>query len=350
MEHPSLHLKQHKLGLWLLILATIIAIFGTAKMVSAQDGPEVIWVRWDGELTVDGNEVTVSEVHEVEITDGVLRFGTRGWPEAVDITGVQLSVDGGAPQSLRAGRSDAAGTYTITQQGGEYLLRYNMPSALEQGQSFIVQLDYSRPLTVDGVVDWTVVPSDHPFPIESSSVVLNFPEGQAPDASLVRVTSGEATVFQEENRVIVESNGTIEAGQALALQIPFGVGVGQAGDSGSGSSGVPDPVQPLPPANEAPSSGGGLDFGGVLTLVCLMGVLLLFGGGNLLRGLLGGLGGATTGRTGNSPIRPTGGTGFFPPQGPTTSNRGFRRSTDQGRSVPTIRGKKDNDGGSANFG
>lgn len=353
MEHSSLDLKRHKFGTWLLILAAIISLFSTAKLVSAQGDPEVVWLRWDGELTVDNNQVTVSEVHEVAITDGVLRFGTRGWPEAVDVLGVQVAIDGGAPQTLRPGNADVEGTYSVTQQGGEYLLRYNLPTALEQGQSFVVQMDYTRSLTVDGVVDWTVVPSDHPFPIESSSVVLNFPEGEAPDSSLVRVTSGDATVFQEGNRVIVESNGTIEAGQALALQIPFGAGVGAAGDSSGtgGSSGVPDPVQPVPPANEAPESGGGFNFSSVLMLICLMGILLLFGGGNLLRGLLGGLGGTPTGRTGYNPVNPTQPRGgFFPPQGPSTRNRGFRRSADQGRSVPTIRGKKDNEGGSANFG
>lgn len=353
MEYTSPLLRKHKLGSVLLAIAAFIAVFATAQAVSAQGSPEVVWQRWDAELMVYDDQVVASEVHEVAITDGVLRFGTRGWPEAVDVTGVQLAIDGGQVQQLQSGTSDSPGNYTLSQQGGEYLLRYNLPSALEQGQSFVVQIDYNAPLTVNGIVDWTVIPANHPFPIESSSVVMNFQDGQAPDSSLVRLVSGDATVLQDANRIIIESNGVIEAGQSLALQVPFGAGVGQAGGSQSGGdSGAIAPSQPIPaPANEVPNTDGGISIGTVLMLVCIGGVILLLGGGNLLRGLLGGLAGAATGGTSSNPVSPTRPTGgIFPRNTPTNTDRGFRRSSNQGRSVPTVRGKKDNDGGSANFG
>jgi hypothetical protein len=95
----------------------------------------------------------------------------------------------------------------------------------------------------------------------------------------------------------------------------------------------------------------------LLMLACIFGLMLLFGGGSLLRGLFGvggtgipgggGLfpGGSATPRRSN----PFGGFGGGSSGNSGSTGRGFRSSSRQNRSVPRIRNNKDG-GGSAGLG
>lgn len=335
---------MHSANKPLLILA-ITVLLAMAFPVFAQ-GPEFVWLRWDDAITVQQDRLVINEVQEFDIANGPVRFGSRGWTTPVEISQVMVSINGGAPESLTPSNSDNPGTYTLAEAGDELVLRYNLPTPVDAGDTFAVQIDYAAPLDVEGVLDWIVIPGEHAFPIESSTIVIDFPEGEMPDASLVRVTSGNANIQQLEDRIVIQSTEPIPANQMFSIQAPFGAGIGQPGGSGN----VPE-VEPQPqpaPVDQAPS--GGFDLGSILTLLCLFGVLIFFGGSSLLRGLLGGGSGGRIIPTGGSSPRPTGGLGRRPLD-PTigSGNRGFRRSTNQNRQIPSVRGKKDS-GGSAGLG
>lgn len=319
------------------------------------------WTRWDDVITVQPATSTldIAETQEFQINSGTVRRGSRSWTDPVDIQGV-FYVSDGQPVPLTAGQGEDPGTYTLSDQDGETFLTYYLPQVAEAGESFIVQINYTTPIPNEGLVDWIVIPGDHGATVNSSTVTVNFPEGDVPDEGLVRVVSGNGTVNVQGNTVVIQSNTPIASDQSFALQMPFGEGVGAASD----------PVGNQPAANEPapadnvgaqaePAAALGIDFSTILLILCVIGALVIFGGGGLLRSLLGAfLGGGLGGISG----QPRGG-GFFPtprsggttrrrvnpPPSGSGSSRGFRPSSRQGRSAPTIRSDKD-DGGSAGLG
>lgn len=356
--------------------------------VSAQD-ISFEWLRWDTTINLEtSDKMTLVETQEFRILSGTVRRGSRSWEDPVEIESIYYVGQGVAPVELGRSTSEQPGTYSVTRSGEETTINYFLPQSAQGGDTFVIQMTYAATTPASGVLDWYVIPDDHGAPVVSSTVTLNFLEGQAPDPRLVRVLSGDAAVEGGANTIVIQSRGTIDANTPFEIQLPFGSGVGAAAGSASGSSSVPQPAATAAtggfaaPEEPARESGGGLDLGGILPILCILGVVILLGGGGLLGklsgGLLGGLGGGSTGggifgggsgggifgggtssgsgggifggRTGggifgggSSRRTPTGG-------GTTSSGRGFRRSSSQSRSVSQIRGGKKGGGGSAGLG
>ncbi|MBZ0296811.1 MAG: hypothetical protein K8L99_29895 [Anaerolineae bacterium] len=346
----------------LLPLFAVLALFALVPFAQAQN-PAIEWTRWDNNITVrsDQNILEVTEIQEIAVTNDSIGFVTRSWTSPVDIQQVFWVPDSGQPQDLAFAQSDSEGAYTVTQSGEETAARFNLPRRVQNGESFVLQINYTAPLENEGIVDWYVIPEDHPFPVLSSQVTINFPDVDAPDIGLARVVSGNGNATQNGNSLMFQSTGTIPAQQPFEIQFPFGAGVGAA--NGSGNSTQNEPV--IPPAQEPeaasptePILGFSPDLTTILCLVCVVGVLLLFGGSSLLRSLLGGFLG---GGFGSGGVQPRGG-GFFPrtPINPRRSNpptnnppsqspsRGFRPSS-QPRNTPRVN-KKKGGGGSAGIG
>ncbi len=209
------------------------------------------------------------------------------------------------------------------------------------------------------MVDWKIVPAEHNFTVKSSTVRITFPSGQAPDPSLARASQSNANVQVNGNELIITSAGPIAPQQAFSIQVPFGAGVGAAGNSDNSGQANPNGNPALPPQNQ-PDNGTQIQLPGlgtILLIVCVVGFLLLVGGGSLLRSLLGGFlgGGSSSGNQG-----PFGGGGFGGNQGGPFGGgsggssqgpvqRGFRPSSNQNRDVPNVGNDKDS-GGGANFG
>lgn len=367
--------------LWMIGILAIALLLPTSGVLFAQN-VNLEWNRWDDRITVSSNssQFQVAETQEVHVLTGPLHFGTRTWDGSVQVQSVYLIGSDGTPRQFS--QSSNPGGYTVTQSGNQTTLRYNLPDTLNSGDTYTVQINYIATTPTSGILDWRVIPSDHAYPIRSSTTRISFPDGQAPDSSLVRITTNNATANINGNQVIIQSTGTIAPQQQLAIQMPFGAGVGAAGNnSGNGSN-------PINPNNNGdfnnngnnggfgtsptdPTNGGNvinLPSGGTLLLmVCGLGLLLLFGGGGLLRALLGGLlGGALGGnRSGLGGLLGGGGYsnqggGLFGRGGniggsPFNSNssiggeRGFRQSASQNREIPTINNDKGS-GGGAGFG
>jgi hypothetical protein len=270
---------------------------------------------------------------------------------------------------LQQSNTDEPGTYTLEQTGGEIVLQYNLPEAAESGDNFVVQINYVTQANAEGLLDWHIIPADHGFPIQSSTAVLNFVGATPPDEGLVRVIAGNATMNTSGNQIVLES-GPLAADQPFQIQVPFGEGVGAAGGSGSSNQPV-QPVATVPsggvqtvPAQEPASDNFlNIDLSTILLVLCGIGLLVLFGGGSLLRSLLGGfLGGGGFSPGGGGLFPRSGGGGIFPRSGGTSggsrpvnpsggsTSRGFRPSSRQSRSLPTVRSSKKGTGGRAGLG
>jgi hypothetical protein len=348
------------LTLVVLCLAVLLALPGLAFAQSTS----VVWNRWDDQITVQSNnQMQIAETQEVAVSSGSVRQGTRYWTQPVQLQQVYV-IQGSdqTPQALTANSSGQPGTYTFSNDSnGNPSLTYILPTTVNAGSSFIVQINYSATSQTTGMVDWRVIPSDHGADIRSSTITINFPSGQAPDPSLVRVTNGNASASVNGNTVVIKSQGTIPAQQELSIQVPFGAGVGAANNSNTGNTGVTgstsgNSVNNVPASTDT-SSPISLPSGStLLLLICGGGLILLLGGGTLLRGLLGGVlgGGGSGGIFGGSnnigsqgPFNggSSGGSSF---QGPSVGGaRGFRQSANQNRQIGSVGNDKESGGGAS---
>jgi len=334
-----------------IVMGLITALFALPITASAQS-PVVEWTRWDAQITAQGNnQMTVVETQEVAVTGGTVSKSTRYWTSPVNVQQVYVMMGNDPnPRQLTPNSSGQPGTYMVTNNSGNPTLQYFLYTPQNQGSSFIVQIAYTAQSPTSGMVDWKVIPADHPFPVRSSTVTLHFPSGQAPDPSLVR-TSANANVRASGNDIVIQSTGTIPAQQAFSLQVPFGAGVGAAGGNTGGSNNAPISPNTDPSGSENIPTinlpGGGT----LLLLLCGLGLLLMFGGGSLLRSLIGGLlsggftqnpgGGVNRGPFGNYPTPRDPGNS----QGDGSLNRGFRQSSNQDRNVGSVGSDKDSGGG-----
>jgi hypothetical protein len=346
-------------------IVLVLAMLLLPQIAFAQS-TNAVWNRWDAQITVQSNnQLQIAETQEINVTGGTINGGTRTWRDQVQIQSVFVNLSNDqTPRALTKGDGSRLGTYSVTQSGSdETTLHYALPKAQSSGSTFVLQINYSAVSPTTGMVDWAIVPADHPFPVNSSTVHLRFPSGQAPDPSLARVSEGTGSGQMVGNDLVIQSQGTIPAGQQFEIQVPFGAGVGAAGsgDSGSGNTNPnfdPNAGQnPVGPVNQ-PGNGTTIELPGlgtILLLVCGAGLLLLFGGGSILRSLLGSfLGGGRTvsGGSSGSPFGGTGGTfggrsSGNPPQTSDSSQRGFRPSSSQDREIGTINDDKDSRGGSS---
>jgi hypothetical protein len=324
------------------LLALSLAL---VSLVAAQS-PSVEWTSWNAQITAHANgaPLDIAETQIIKVTDGQLHSGERDYSQQVSIQSVYLAMNGGQPQQLQQG--SGPNTYQVSQSSTDVVLDYQLPVAANAGDSFVVQINYTVNPPASGLIDWFVVPGSHGAPVNSSKVTLNFPDGQAPDPSFVRVPQGSGTVTASGSSIVIQSQGALAANQAFEIQVPFGVGVGDPGSSGGVNT---NPVQSAP-SGTSNDTGGGI--GSILSIVCVIGLLILVGGGGLLRNLLGGgggLGGALGGILNN---RPSSGGGIFgggnSRGGNVSSGRGFRQSSNQNREVPTV-DKDKRSGGGASF-
>lgn len=329
-----------KRRVWLLTLVFALLLIPAAAQAQNIDFK---WKRWDSFIDVQpaNNALSITETQEFVIFEGPVRFGSRTWTQPVEIQAVYIVVpeDTHSPTELTYADSEEPGTYFVSQTDDETELKYYLPRAVNGGESFIAQINYTAPLATAGLVDWKVIPGEHAAPIDSSTVTINFPSGGAPGKELVRIASGSGDVEQNGNSFIIRSQGPIAENQIFAIQAPFGEGVGAAGAPAGGAP----PENPAPrEAPQKPSGGIQISNTCLLGLVCGVMLLLLLGGGGLLRNLV-----PTLTPGAGTPRYP--GAGNAPQPIPRSRSRGFTRSANQRRRLPGVGRRKDS-GGSSGLG
>jgi hypothetical protein len=359
--------KTRSVG-WSLRLVALIMLLSAAFVlptlaVHAQS-PSVEWLRWDANINVQSNDqMQIAETQEVQVVNGTVSKGTRFWTDPVQVQTVYvIAGNDGTPRQLTQNNSAQANTYQFTDNNGQPTLTYYLPARQQAGNTFIVQINYTATTPTTGMVDWKIIPAEHDFTVRSSNVTIHFPEGQAPDQSLVRASSG-ANVQVSGSDVIIQSTGPIAPSQAFSIQVPYGAGLGGANNANNGNTGVNGDNGIANPVGGADSGVNTVQLPGmgtILLVICVIGFLLLWGGGSLLRNLLGGLGGRSL-PTNNNPGtgyggQPGGGVFNNPFSGGSSGedtgtgiNRGFRSSPSQDREIGRTRNDKDS-GGGASFG
>jgi hypothetical protein len=341
-------------------LTSFVVLALSLSLISSvfAQNPSVEWTQWNAQITAHSGSqpFDVAETQIIRVTSGPLHGGERDFEDPVNVQSVYLAMNGSQPTQLS--RGSGPNSYSISNSNGGVVVDYELPQAANTGDSFAVQINFTVSPPTAGIVDWSIVPANHPFTVNSSKATINFPDGQAPNASFVRVTQGSGNVTASGSSIVIQSQGALPANQPFEIQVPFGAGVGQPAN-GNNAPVQNAPVQNAPlsnaPANgtgTSSDSGGGL--GSILPILCIVGLLVIFGGGSLLRGLLGGVlggaigggglgsgGGIFGGRGGSS----SGGGIFGGGSSSGSSGRGFRQSADQNREVPTINNDKRGGGG-----
>src|SRR5579859_5546177 len=277
------------------VIALLMLAFAlTPGLVFAQNA-SVQFNRWDAQITTQSNsdQLQIAETQEVQVMAGTVSHGTRYWTDPVQVQSVYMVTSGSSnPQQLAQGSANQPGSYSITQSGNQTQLQYTLPTPVKAGNTFTVQINYTATSPTTGMVDWKIIPADHSFPVNSSTVTIHFPDGQVPDSSLIANGSPNANVQVSGNDVIIQSRGPIPAQQAFGIQVPFGTGVSAAaGNPNTNPNNNPaNNSGAIPPQNQ-PDNGTAIQMPGlgtILLILCVVGVLLLVGGGALLRSLLGG--------------------------------------------------------------
>lgn len=333
--------------------ALLVGLLVMAASGVAAQSPSVEWDSWNAQITAynDRSQVDVAETQVINVLDGRLQAGQRDYSQPVDIQSVYFAMNGEQPQELAPG--DGAGQYQAYEADGGVILEYQLPSPAQAGDTFVVQINYTAETATPGLIDWYVVPGGHGAPVNSSTVTINFPDVDAPDPSFVRLLETQGSVNVSGNSIVIQSQGVIPADQAFGVQVPFGANVGAPANPNN-SNPAGQPAQPAPTGGTGTDSGSGL--GELLPILCILGVVILVGGGGLLRNLLGGsgggllgglLGGANAGR--GNPLGGLGGRGSTGSSGSsgTSGGRGFRPSANQSRSAPTIKSDKRRGGGAS---
>ena len=321
--------------------------------VAGAQSPSVEWTAWNAQITAhtSGAPLDIAETQIIKVTNGTVHSGERDYSQQVNIQSVYLAVNGGQPQQLQEG--SGAGTYQVSKSSTDVVLTYTLPTPANAGDSFVLQANYTVNTPASGLIDWFVVPGSHGAPVNSSKVTLNFPDGEAPDTSFVRIPQGAGTVTTSGSSIVVQSQGVIAANQGFEIQVPYGAGVGAPANNSS-SGVVSNPVQTVPTATSNDTSSG---LGGILPIICVVGLMVLLGGGGLLRKLLGGgsgggiLGGGNSSGGGLFGGGNSRGGGLFgggnSNSGSVSSGRGFRQSSNQNRQAPTVDNDKRSGGGAS---
>ncbi|MHB8629294.1 MAG: DUF2207 domain-containing protein [Aggregatilineales bacterium] len=333
----------------LMLLGLLLAAVPSAFAQS----PSIDWAAWNAQITASANssQLAIAETQNIKVTGGTLHAGERDFSDAVTIQNVYIALNGQQPQQLSQGSGNSQ--YQVSNTNGQVVLNYTLPTPANAGDSFVVQINYTVNEAMAGVIDWNVVPGTHSVPIDSSSVTINFPDGQAPNPSLVRIVQGSGNVTTSGNSITVTAQGSIPANQSFEIQLPYG----------AAASGGNNPVNPVPNNNPGfnnnPIANNGAQaqtgFNIPIWLICVGGcvlgvialLLMLRGGTGLLGGLVGGLlGGAGSSLNRGGPInRGGGGGGFFGGSGGSPGGTGFRDSANQNREVPNVSNDKKSGGG-----
>ena len=178
--------------------------------------------HWDDDITLqtDGVTAQIQEKEDVSIESGTLHFGSRTYTAPVTIQTVYLIENGGSLQQLSQGNKP--GKYEVSNAVNSTTVKYHFTQTLNSGNSFVVQINFTTHLSTNNVLDWFIIPGGNIYPVNNSTTTIHFPNGQAPDSSLVRVVQGNATVSVKGNNIVIQSTGTISAHQPLEIQMPFG--------------------------------------------------------------------------------------------------------------------------------
>jgi uncharacterized membrane protein len=213
----------------------ILSVLGVLLLVLLAVAPaaaqtrSVFWRRWD--VTIDNvntatNSFDVTEDYDISFT-GSFRFGTAVIPYAnlEDLRNLRVYEAG---QPLQAGCSDLPGTFCAqrTDAGLSVVYYFDQPIS-NSSQTFTIKYTVIGALRVYSGGDqlsWQAVPEDHSgFPIGSSTITVNLPNGFAPREGIdpVEVDGTPGTVQVHGTTVTATTTQRIEGNGTFGIRVQY---------------------------------------------------------------------------------------------------------------------------------
>ncbi len=215
--------KRSIVTLLILLFATLV--FST---VNAQS-KSLIWNRWDvfiNNIDVTGNAFDVTESYDIDFT-GSFRFGSAVIPltNLNNISNVTVSENG---RALQESCSQQAGTFCTENTTDGLSITYYFTRPINNGSA-----QFEIGYRVDGALRiysggdqlwWIAVPSDHfGFPIESSTITVEMPQGYAPREGVdsVETYGVPGTVNVKGATITATANQRIVDNQSFEIRVQY---------------------------------------------------------------------------------------------------------------------------------
>ncbi len=213
---------------WAVAIALAVLIF-MVNGVTAQDNRSLIWQRWDvliDNVDTENNSYRVTEHYEIEFR-GTFSFGVRDIEHDMleDIQNIQITDRG---TQLRSGCLNQAGTFCARDTESSTDITYNFASPISNGKG-IIEISYEvvgNLLIYEGgdQLWWDAVPSDHfGYPIRSSTVTVELPEGSTPRKDVDPVVTYGATseITVEGTTVVATASNGIGSSESFSIRVQY---------------------------------------------------------------------------------------------------------------------------------
>ena len=210
-------------------LVAVVCVLLTSAGVLAQDNRTLVWDKWDvviDDVDTTNNSYRVAERYAIRFS-GTFQFGSAVIPleNLEDIQNVRVS-EGGQP--LRESCSEGRGTYCVRRSRGEISITYYFREPIRNAsQTFEISYDVIGNIRVYEGGDqlwWIGVPDDHfGFPINSSTITVELPEGYAPREGVDPIETYGARGEIEVNgtTVIARAVNGVGRNEAFELRVQY---------------------------------------------------------------------------------------------------------------------------------
>lgn len=191
----------------LLLWLTALLLAG-AVGVHAQDDRSGEWLRWDvliDNIDIQTNQFRVTETQAIAF-EGTFRFGAREilFDGLDTITDVAVTV-AGEPLRFDGSCAESMGTYCLNRSTSALEILYYFPRAVsDETVEFTLAYTVGGALRLEGGSDrlwWNAVPYGQPFPVQSSTVTIQLPEGIEPLDDGAAVIDGVGTLTVDGSTV-----------------------------------------------------------------------------------------------------------------------------------------------------
>lgn len=204
---------------WLLLVLLLLALPVTASAQSKA----LYWQRLDVDIAVnlDGT-VRIEETQEIVFTSGSFTFGTRN----IDMNKLERISDVQVREGNRVYEQDSSGapyTFSTRTSGGDFVIEWHFPETADSTHVYVISYTVQGALRYYEGGDqiwWKAVFPQRSFPVNSSVVTVNLPEGTSVQEaesyyapSLVEKLDDRTIVFAADDR--------IGAGEQLEVRVEF---------------------------------------------------------------------------------------------------------------------------------
>lgn len=213
--------KLRRIRLWgvIALLMALTILFPPGAAI----GKSYVAERFDVDLVVEPDgTLLVTETVVFQFAGGPYTYAfrqlSRSETDRIEILGA--SMDGKElPPGMQAGQVE------ISSAGDPIDVRWHFPPTTDQPRTFTLKyrvFGTTRITETADLVKWFVIPSDHEYDIQASTVTIHLPPGVSPSGA--SSMTGSAWKLQETDTQLVFTAEYIPADKAALLSLPFASG------------------------------------------------------------------------------------------------------------------------------